>query len=114
MVLGARELDGGHVQEIFQHFSNQYLFLHLNYWLRFVVGNKFITFAMKSSELIRILMKAGWYIVRQKGSHLILRLKGSKDQITVPVHGSHEVGKGLQKKILKDAERIKKSQNEKN
>jgi hypothetical protein len=44
----------------------------------FPFGNNFITFAietkgMKSSELIRLLKKDGWYEIRQTGSHVMMR-----------------------------------------
>lgn len=58
---------------------------------------------MKSSELIRILKKDGWFVLRQKGSHMIMRHPIKLNQITVSSHGSHEVGKGLANKILNDA-----------
>lgn len=59
---------------------------------------------MKSSELLRILLKAGWKVIRQSGSHMTLRHPDIPDvQITFPSHGSAEVGKGLAAKILKQA-----------
>lgn len=58
---------------------------------------------MKSSELIRLLLKDGWYVIRQSGSHMIMVHPTKKEQIVCPNHGSHEVGKGLEKKIKKDA-----------
>ncbi|MBI2268798.1 MAG: type II toxin-antitoxin system HicA family toxin [Bacteroidetes bacterium] len=58
---------------------------------------------MKSSELIRTLKKDGWFVIRQAGSHMIMRHPTKSGQIVVPSHGSQEVGKGLQNKILKDA-----------
>ncbi len=58
---------------------------------------------MKSSELIRILKKDGWIIIRQKGSHMIMLHSEKANQLTVPNHGSQEVGTGLANKILKDA-----------
>jgi mRNA interferase HicA len=58
---------------------------------------------MKSSELLRILKKDGWYALRQSGSHLIMEHSVKKGQIVCPFHGSHEVGKGLELKIKKDA-----------
>jgi len=67
-------------------------------------SNKFITFAnVKSSELIRLLKKDGWFAIRQTGSHMIMEHPSKKGQIVCPDHGSHEVGKGLEKKIKKDA-----------
>lgn len=58
---------------------------------------------MKSSELIRLLKKDGWYAVRQAGSHMMMQHEFKKGQIVVPNHGSSEVGKGLELKIKKDA-----------
>jgi len=58
---------------------------------------------MKCSELLRILKKDGWYKVSQKGSHIKLRHTTKKGTIIFPNHGSHEIGKGLEKKLLKDA-----------
>jgi mRNA interferase HicA len=58
---------------------------------------------MKSSELVRLLEENGWYFVRQRGSHMIMRHPNKKGQIVCPKHGSHEIGKGLEKKIKKDA-----------
>ena len=58
---------------------------------------------MKSSELVRLLKKDGWYVIRQTGSHMIMEHRSKKGQIVCPYHGSQEVGKGLEKKIRKDA-----------
>ena len=58
---------------------------------------------MKSSELLRKLLAAGWYKVRQEGSHITLRHLDKPGQITFPSHGSAEVGKGLAAKIKKQA-----------
>jgi predicted RNA binding protein YcfA (HicA-like mRNA interferase family) len=58
---------------------------------------------MKCSELLRLLKKEGWYPVSQKGSHVKMKHESRKGTIIFPNHGSQEVGKGLTKKILKDA-----------
>jgi predicted RNA binding protein YcfA (HicA-like mRNA interferase family) len=58
---------------------------------------------MKCSELYRILIKDGWFPVSQKGSHLKLRHLLKPGIIIFPNHGNQEVGKGLERKILKDA-----------
>ncbi len=57
---------------------------------------------MKCLELYRILKKDGWYPVSQKGSHVKLNHGTKPGVIIFPNHGSQEVGKGLEKKILKD------------
>lgn len=58
---------------------------------------------MKSSELLRLLEKDGWFIVSQKGSHLKMKHPLKEGIIIFPNHGSKEVGKGLEKKLRKDA-----------
>ena len=58
---------------------------------------------MKCSELYRILIKDGWYPVSQKGSHVKMKHDKKTGTIIFPNHGSQEVGKGLEKKIFKDA-----------
>jgi len=58
---------------------------------------------MKCSELFRILKKDGWYPYSQKGSHVKLKHDSKSGIIIFPNHGSQELGKGHEKKILKDA-----------
>lgn len=58
---------------------------------------------MKCSELYRFLIKDGCYPVSQKGSHVKMRHDKKAGTIIFPDHGSQEVGKGLEKKLLKDA-----------
>jgi predicted RNA binding protein YcfA (HicA-like mRNA interferase family) len=58
---------------------------------------------VKYNALFAALKKEGWYIVRQKGSHVILRHPSRKEQLTIPYHAGSEVKKGLLKAILKQA-----------
>lgn len=58
---------------------------------------------MKCSELLRLLRKDGWFPVSQKGSHVKLKHEVKSGTIIFPNHGSQELGKGLENKILKDA-----------
>ena len=58
---------------------------------------------MKSSELLRILKKDGWFEVRQTGSHIIMRHPEKEGNLSVPFHGPDEVKKGLLSDILKKA-----------
>lgn len=55
---------------------------------------------MKFAEIHRIVVRNGWTVLRQSGSHVIYQ----KDGITYPVpyHGGKEMGKGLERKIFKD------------
>ena len=56
---------------------------------------------MKSSELLRILKKNGWFIIRQSGSHLMMEHSEKNGIISFPFHASSEVKKGLLHAILK-------------
>ncbi|MBU3664018.1 MAG: type II toxin-antitoxin system HicA family toxin [Bacteroidetes bacterium] len=58
---------------------------------------------MKCSELYRILLRDGWYAVSQSGSHVKLKHEFKQGILIFPNHGSQELGKGLEKKIKKDA-----------
>jgi predicted RNA binding protein YcfA (HicA-like mRNA interferase family) len=58
---------------------------------------------MKCSELLRILKKDGWYEVSQRGSHIKLKHPTKMGIIIFPDHGSQEMAKGTEKRILKDA-----------
>jgi len=58
---------------------------------------------MKYSELLRLLLKNGWYKVSQKGSHLKLRHLVNPNIIIFADHGSREMGKGMEIKIKKQA-----------
>jgi len=58
---------------------------------------------MKCSELYKILKRDGWYPVSQKGSHIKLKHNTKPGIIIFPDHGSQEIGKGLERKILKDS-----------
>jgi len=57
---------------------------------------------LKARDVNAALYKAGFVIVRQKGSHA--RLKHPDGRIvTVPVHPKQDIGRGLLRKNLRDA-----------
>lgn len=56
---------------------------------------------LSGKELIKILLKLGYRVARQRGSHIRLRGEGRRP-ITVPDHDI--IGKALLRKILRDAE----------
>ena len=58
---------------------------------------------MKCSELLRLLLKDGWVVVSTKGSHLKMKHSQKQGIIILPDHGEREMGKGMEKKIRKDA-----------
>ena len=55
---------------------------------------------MKSSELHRRIIKNGWTHIRTSGSHYLYEKDGRT--YPVPFHGSKEIGKGLEKKIIRE------------
>ncbi len=54
-------------------------------------------------ELVAALKKAGFTVVRVKGSHHFLRHIDSRTTV-VPVHAGETIGPGLLSKILRDCE----------
>lgn len=57
---------------------------------------------MRDKELLSLLKKNGWQLVRVKGSHHRLEKEGFPP-ITIPVHGA-DMKKGLETAILKQAD----------
>ncbi len=56
---------------------------------------------MNGKELLKLLKNNGWQEVRIEGSHHVMRK--DNQTLTVPVHGSKSVKKGLLNAILKEA-----------
>lgn len=63
--------------------------------------NTYYDINMKDKELLQLLLKNSWTVIRIKGSHHRLKKDGYQP-ITLPVHGE-DVGKGLETAILKQA-----------
>jgi predicted RNA binding protein YcfA (HicA-like mRNA interferase family) len=61
---------------------------------------------LRGRELIRILNRHGFEVIRVRGSHHLLRHLDGR-QTVVPVHAGETIGPGLLLKILKDAELTK-------
>jgi predicted RNA binding protein YcfA (HicA-like mRNA interferase family) len=58
---------------------------------------------LTARRIIAALNKAGFVVVRQKGSHIRLRHPDGR-VVTVPDHRGQEIGRGLLRKILRDAD----------
>ncbi|MBL67291.1 MAG: hypothetical protein CMO74_02380 [Verrucomicrobiales bacterium] len=56
-----------------------------------------------AAELVRFLKAQGFVEDRQRGSHLTLWHGERKVAATVPLHSGTDLGRGLTKRILKDA-----------
>jgi len=59
--------------------------------------------ALSSAKVVKALERAGFSVVRQKGSHARLRHEDGR-VVTVPIHANQDIGRGLLRKILRDAE----------
>jgi len=57
---------------------------------------------ISGKEMLRKFCENGWVIIRNRGSHVMLR-KEEKNE-TIPIHGNKDLKKGLEKKLLKRLE----------
>jgi len=58
---------------------------------------------IKPEKLVKALKKAGFEAVRQRGSHLRLKHPDGR-VVTIPIHQGQDIGRGLLRKILRDAD----------
>ncbi len=56
---------------------------------------------VSGAEAVKKFKKAGWTVMRQKGSHVMLTKPGYQWTLSVPQHD--EIGPGLLRKLLKQA-----------
>lgn len=56
---------------------------------------------LEAKELIKILNKMGFEVVRQKGSHIYMKHKDGRCTV-VPLHSGRDIGRGLLKRILNE------------
>ncbi len=56
----------------------------------------------RSAQVAKVLERLGFVLIRQSGSHAVYRHEDGR-WTTVPLHGGKDLGKGLLRKILKDA-----------
>lgn len=57
--------------------------------------------ALKAKDIAKVLRKAGFYYVRQKGSHQVWT-NGLDKWTTLPIHPGEDIGRGLLKEIMND------------
>jgi predicted RNA binding protein YcfA (HicA-like mRNA interferase family) len=58
---------------------------------------------LTAREVIRALERAGFRVQRQTGSHVRLTHTDGR-VVTVPIHAGQNIGRGLLRKILRDAD----------
>lgn len=57
----------------------------------------------KAKEMIDLIEKDGWFLVRQKGSHKHFRHSAKPGTVTIPYSGNDDVPMGTANSILKQA-----------
>jgi predicted RNA binding protein YcfA (HicA-like mRNA interferase family) len=57
---------------------------------------------LPSQKVIKALEKIGFSVIRQRGSHAFLRHPDGRTTV-VPIHPGEKIGRGLLRKIIKDA-----------
>lgn len=60
--------------------------------------------AISGKELAKLLERHGWQLLRVHGSHHIYGRPGSIVRLSIPVHGTKPLKKGLAKHLLKMAD----------
>jgi len=58
---------------------------------------------LKGKEIVRILERLGFEVVRTRGSHVFVKHSDGR-VTTVPVHSGETIGPGLLRSILRDIE----------
>jgi predicted RNA binding protein YcfA (HicA-like mRNA interferase family) len=59
--------------------------------------------SLTGRQVVKALQKAGFTVIRQKGSHAFLRHPDGRSTV-VPLHAGETVGPGLLRKIIHDVE----------
>jgi len=50
---------------------------------------------VKGKEAVRAFERAGFCVVRIKGSHHVMKRDGHPGRLSIPVHGNEDIGNGL-------------------
>ncbi|RKZ28583.1 addiction module toxin, HicA family [bacterium] len=58
---------------------------------------------MTGKELVRLLEKNGWEVIRIESSHHIMKKPGEKATLSIPVHTGKDIKPGLLNYFLKQA-----------
>lgn len=59
--------------------------------------------ALEGKEVVAILVKFGFIIDRQRGSHIFLKHPDGRATV-IPIHAGENIGPGLFAKVLRDVE----------
>nr|WP_145102331.1 type II toxin-antitoxin system HicA family toxin [Sporomusa sp. KB1] len=59
---------------------------------------------MKVRDILKLIMKDGWYEIEQKGSHRQFKHPVKQGKVTIPIHGTNDdLTPKTEKSILKQA-----------
>lgn len=58
---------------------------------------------VSGKQTVKAFKKAGWKVIRQKGSHIILMKENSWTTLSIPVHSNHILPKGTLRGLVRDA-----------
>ena len=58
---------------------------------------------MTGKEMIKLLQKHGWQVIRINGSHHMMQKPGNPNTVPVPLHGNKPLAIGTENSILKKA-----------
>lgn len=59
--------------------------------------------AYSGIQVVRVFTKAGWSVVRQRGSHIAMEKSGFEPTLSIPVHKGKDVKRGTLRALIKDA-----------
>ena len=59
--------------------------------------------SLSGREFCRILERKGWTLLRVHGSHHVYSDKSGELRLSVPVHASETLKRGMQRRLMKDA-----------
>ena len=57
---------------------------------------------VSGKRLAKVAEECGWIFVSQNGSHAKYRNPITGDMVIIPMHGSHDLRAGLQKRLMRD------------
>ncbi len=59
--------------------------------------------SLTGEEVIRVLERAGFEVIRRRGSHMVMGHADGR-QTVVPIHRGEDIGRGILSKILRDVD----------
>ena len=58
---------------------------------------------LTAKQMISMLNVRGWSLVRQRGSHMVLKKLETGQTVILPNHPGHTLSTGTQRRIMRDA-----------